>query len=160
MHLVKQELTRPTGLGFIIGVMKPQLTSYQKQFAQYRMTFGTNLLSSEIEESLRRASLACAENQKGETGIIDFFCGLYLQDGDEIARHFRGNFTEVVSRNFPIHRFGQEGLVAKVMLDQMTSGTDSCESGFSYRLQYSDELHRLLWLSARLANAVGKKSVR
>ena len=43
------------------------------------------------------------------------------------------------------------------MLDQMASDGESCaSSGFS--LNYSDDLHRVLWLSARLANAVGKKA--
>jgi len=46
--------------------MTPILSTYQKSFTQQRMTFGTNLLSSELAESLRRASLACAENQRTE----------------------------------------------------------------------------------------------
>lgn len=138
--------------------MSRLLTKHQKRLAQHRMTFATDLLSPEIAESLRRASLACAENQKGETGIIEFICGLYLQDQKEITSHFRGDFSELVSRTFPQHRFGQEGLVPRVMLDGMASGVDSCGSGFSYTLEYGDELHRLLWLSARLANAVGKKA--
>lgn len=138
--------------------MKPHLNNYQRRFAQHRMTFGTNLLSPELAESLRRASLACAENQKKETGIIDFFCGLYLQDRNEITLHFSGDFAAVVNLNFPIHRFGHEGLVPKVMLDEMTSETESCNSGFGFSLNYTDELHRLLWLSAKLANAVGKKA--
>jgi hypothetical protein len=75
------------------------------------MTFATHLLSPELAESLRRASLACAENQKKETGIIDFFCGLYLQDRNEISLHFSGDFGAAVGHNFPIHRFGHEGLV-------------------------------------------------
>jgi hypothetical protein len=54
-------------------------------------------------ESLRRASLACAENHKKETGIIDFFCGLYLQDRSEISHHFSGDFAAVVIQTFPIH---------------------------------------------------------
>ena len=95
---------------------------------------------------------------KDRAGIVDFICGLYLQDRHEIARHFSGDFAAVIDRNFPIHRFGQEGLVPKVMLDEMSSEADSCDSGFTCTLRYSDELHRLLWLSARLANAVGKKA--
>jgi hypothetical protein len=91
--------------------VKPRLNAYQRSFAQHRMTFATNLLSPELAESLRRASLACAENQKKETGIIDFFCGLYLQDRNEISLHFSGDFGAAVGHNFPIHRFGHEGLV-------------------------------------------------
>jgi hypothetical protein len=121
------------------------------------MTFGTNLLSPELAESVRRASLACAENQKKETGIIDFVCGLYLQDRNEIALHFSGDFAALVSQNFPIHRFGRDGLFPQVMLDQMASDGESCASG-GFSLNYSDDLHRVLWLSARLANAVGKKA--
>lgn len=137
--------------------MKRPLNTYQHRFAQHRMTFGTNLLSPELAESLHRASLACAENQKKETGIIDFVCGLYLQDRTEITLHFRGDFAALVGQNFPIHRFGREGLIPQVMLDQMTSEGESCASG-GFSLNYSDELHRVLWLSARLANAVGKKA--
>jgi hypothetical protein len=138
--------------------MKPDLSTYQRRFAQHRMTFGTDLLSPELGEALRRASLARAENQKKETGIIDFVCGLYLHDRDEIAPYLNGDFSAVVSQNFPIHRFGNEGLVPKTMLDQMTSDTESCSPGFGFSLNYSDELHRLLWVSAKLANAVGKKA--
>jgi hypothetical protein len=133
------------------------LSTFQKNFAQHQTTFGTNLLSADLAESLRRASLACAENQKGETGIVDLICGLYLQDPNEITLHFSGDFETIVSRTFPIHRFGREGLVPKVMLDQATSDDDSC-SGFGFSLRYTDELHNLLWLSARLANAVGKNA--
>jgi hypothetical protein len=137
--------------------MKPHLNTYQRRFAQHRMTFD-NLLSPELAESLLRASLACFENQRKETGIIEFFCGLYLQNQKEISTHFHGDFAAVVRQNFPKHRFGHEGLVPKVMLDQMTSEGASCDPGVMFSFQYSDELHRLLWLSARLANAVGKKA--
>jgi hypothetical protein len=41
------------------------------------------------------------------------------------------------------------------MLEQ--SASESGESGFSYFLNYSDDVLRLLWLSAKLANAVGNK---
>ncbi|HYB61514.1 MAG TPA: hypothetical protein VEH50_08550 [Methylomirabilota bacterium] len=140
--------------------MKPSLNTSQRSFSLQRMTFGTDLLSPEIAESLHRASLACAENQRKETGILDFFCGLYLQDRDAITPYFTGDFATIVSQNFPIHRFGREGLIPKVMLDQ-TASTDEaepCSSDFSFPLNYSDELHRLIWLSAKLANAVGKKA--
>lgn len=138
--------------------MKPHLTPYQRRFAQHEMTFGTNLLSTEVAEAARRASLACAENQKKETGIIDFVCGLYLQDRNEISLHFGGDFAALVSHNFPVHRFDREGLVPQRMLDGMMSEDDSSTSSFMFSLNYSDELHRVLWLSAKLANAVGKKA--
>ena len=137
--------------------MKLALSTFQKRFAQHQMTLGTNLLSPVLAESLRRASLACAENQKGESGIVDLICGLYLQDPNEITLHFTGDFEAIVSRTFPIHRFGREGLVPRVMLDHLTSEDESCSS-FGFPLRYTDELHHLLWLSARLANAVGKKA--
>jgi hypothetical protein len=140
--------------------MKLSLSTYQRSFSHQRILFDTDLLSPEITESLHRACLACAENQKKETGILDFFCGLYLQDRGGITPHFTGDFAAIVNQNFPIHRFGREGLALKVMLDHIAS-TDEFESGtpgFSFSLKYSDELHRLLWLSAKLANAIGKKA--
>ncbi len=53
-------------------------------------------------------------------------------------------------------RFGREGLVPRVMLDHVTSEDESCSS-FGFSMRYTDELHNLLWLSARPPNAVGKK---
>jgi len=135
--------------------MKIRLNDFQRGYAQQRITFFTDVLSLELAESLRRTSLACAENQKEQAGIIDVLCGLYLQDREEVTRHFRGDFTAVVSQNFPVHRFGREGLLPKVMLDGLTS--ESGESSFGFSLNYSDDVLRLLWLSQKLANAVGKK---
>ena len=114
------------------------------------------MLSVELGESLRRTSLACAENKKKQAGILELICGLYLQDRDEIARHFTGDFAGVVGQVFPLHRFGREGLLPKVMLDQATS--DSGEASFGYAIDYSDDVLQLLWLSEKLANAVGKKA--
>jgi hypothetical protein len=138
--------------------VKQHLNTYQRRFAQHRMTFNSNLLSPELAESLHRAALACAENQKKETGIIDFVCALYLHDRNEIALHFNGDFEVLVAKNFPVHRFGREGLVPKIMLDAMPSDAESCSSGVGFSVNYSDELLRVLWLSAKLANAVGKKA--
>lgn len=135
--------------------MKIRLNDFQRGYAQRRITFFTDLLSLELAESLRRTSLACAENQKEQAGIIDVLCGLYLQDSEEITRHFRGDFKGVVSQNFPVHRFGREGLMPKVMLDGLAS--ESGESSFSFSLNYSDDVLRLLWLGQKLANAVGKR---
>jgi hypothetical protein len=109
----------------------------------------------ELAESLRRTSLACAENQKKQAGIIDVLCGLYLQDRKEITRHFKGDLTAIVSQNFPVHRFGRGGLVPMVMLEEAAS--ESSESSFAFSLNYSDDVLRLLWLSQKLANALGKK---
>lgn len=131
------------------------LTPYQRKFAQHRMSFGTNLLSPELVQALLRAAVACAENQKDKTGIVDFFCGIYLQCSDEITPHFNGDFAALLNQNFPIHRTGHEGLAPKVPPNRETSGNDSA-IGWSVSLNYSDELHRLLWLSAGLANSVGK----
>jgi uncharacterized DUF497 family protein len=124
-------------------------------YAQHRLTFFGDGLSLELTESLRRTSLACAENQKKQAGIVDVLCGLYLQDPDEIKRHFSADFEGRVKQNFPSHRFGREGLFPKAVLEQLAS--DSGEAGFSFYLNYSDDVLRLLWLSRRLANAVGKK---
>lgn len=135
--------------------MTSTLTDYQRKIAQHRMTFD-HLLSSELEQSLRRASLACAENSKAETGIIDLFCGVYLESQKEVADHFGGDFAVVVRRNFPKHRFGDQGFIPEVMLDKITSDDDS--GGVGYPLKYSDELLRLLWLATGLANAVGKRA--
>jgi hypothetical protein len=135
--------------------MRISLNDFQRGYAHQRITFSSDVLSLELTESLRRTSLACAENQKKQAGIIDVFCGLYLQDRDEVARHFRGDFAAVVSRNFPVHRFGREGLFPKAMLQGLAA--ESSESSFSFSLNYSDDVLQLLWLSQKLANAVGKK---
>jgi hypothetical protein len=138
--------------------VKTILSEYQRRFAQHRMTFFDDLLSPDIAEALRRASLACFENQTKGTGIIDFLCALYLHDQTEIARHIRGDFPAVLKQHIPQHRFGQEGLVPKTMIEQAASESDSCDSGVMYPLDYDDDLLRLLWLAARLGNAVGKKA--
>jgi hypothetical protein len=135
--------------------MKSNLSDFQRGYAQHRITFSPDVLSLELAESLRRTSLACAENQKKQAGIIDVICGLYLQDRNEIARHFRGDFAAVVSRNFPVHRFGREGLFPKAMLQGLAS--ESGESSFFFSFNYSDDTLLLLWLSQKLANAVGKR---
>jgi hypothetical protein len=54
--------------------MELPLTAYQRQLAEQRIMFD-HPLASDLEEALRRASLACAENGKKETGLIEFFCG-------------------------------------------------------------------------------------
>jgi hypothetical protein len=123
------------------------------------MAFSFNLLSPEVAEALRRACLACAENQRKETGVLDFLCGLYLQFRHDLATHFTGDLASVVSQNFSIHRFGQEGLVPKNMLEGMTQDDPSdLANSFFYSVNLNDELLRLLWLSAKLSTAVGKKA--
>jgi hypothetical protein len=52
--------------------MEPPLTTYQRRLAEHRMMFD-HPLASDLEEALRRASLACAENGNKETGLIEFF---------------------------------------------------------------------------------------
>jgi hypothetical protein len=44
------------------------------------------------------------------------------------------------------------------MLDGAASENDSSVSSFGFSLNYSDDLLRLLWRSAKLANAVGRKT--
>jgi hypothetical protein len=97
--------------------------------------------------------LACSENEKEESGVVDFSCGLYLQFRDELNSYFQGDISAVVRQNFPVLRFGFQGTIPKVMLDNEASGG---EAGFHYSLKYSDGLLRLLWLSARIASSVGK----
>jgi hypothetical protein len=106
---------------------------------------------------LHKTALACAENHTKETGIIEFFCGLYLHYQDELARHFRGDFATVASRNFPNRRSGRMGLIPQAMLEKTAVDGGSCEVEFMYNLRFSDDLLRFLWLSATIANAVGKK---
>jgi len=117
----------------------------------WQLVGSANLLSPEIAEALRRTSLACSENEKEESGVVDFFCGLYLQFRDELNSYFQGDISVVVRQNFPVHRFGLPGTFPKVMLDNEASGG---EAGFHYSLKYSDGLLRLLWLSARIASSV------
>ncbi len=135
--------------------MKSPLNTYQRRFAEHSIVFGARLLSPDLRQFLFRASLACAENGKTETGVIDFICGLYLQNPDEIVRYFRGDFSALISRNFPVHRFGDEGLMLNVMRGQKHPGYGTVE-GIGFLLKYSDDLLELLWLSAQLANAVGE----
>ena len=70
--------------------MKVHLNVFQRRYAQHRITFFSDVLSLELAESLRRTSLACAENHKEQAGIIDVICGLYLQDRDENWTPFQG----------------------------------------------------------------------
>lgn len=135
--------------------MEPSPGEYQQSFARHRMTFG-DLLSPEVSESLHRASLACVDNEKKEVGIIDFLCGLYLRDPNALTPHLQGDFGGVLDRALPIHRFGGEGLMPKAAVEKAAEG-QGCEFIVSLP-RYTDELIRLLWKSARLANALGKKA--
>jgi hypothetical protein len=137
--------------------MKLSLNDHQRRMAMHQITFG-NSLSPEVAECLRRASLACADNKKTETGIVEFFCALYLQDPTELAVHFHGDFDSVLKNVIPVHRFGREGLFPQGMLDGIASEGDSSETGFGYTFHFSNELLRLLWLGTQIANAVGKKT--
>jgi hypothetical protein len=113
-------------------------------------------LAPDLDEALRRASLACAENGKKETGLIEFFCGLYLHYRKEISDHFTGDFDAVLTRTFPKHRYGAEGLVPDAVLEKVA--TDDESDGIMYSVKHSDEVLRLLWLATALANAVGKRA--
>jgi hypothetical protein len=136
--------------------MRPPLTDYQRSIAEDRIIFD-HLLAPDLEQSLLRASVACAENGKEETGIIEFFCGLYLQYQKEVADLFQGDFAAALEQNFPKHRFGVQGLFPEAVLNRATS--DDNDSGIPYiSMKYSDELLRLLWLATTLANAVGEKA--
>jgi hypothetical protein len=135
--------------------MEPPLTTYQRQLGEHRIMFD-HLLASDLEEALRRASLACAENGKKETGLIEFFCGLYLHYSKEVSDYFSGDFDVVLTRIFPKHRFGVEGLVPDAILEKAANDDES--GGFFYSVTHSDEVLRLLWLAMALANAVGKRA--
>lgn len=135
--------------------MEPPLTAYQRQLAEHHIMFDRPL-ALDLEQASHRGSLACAENGKEETGLIEFFCGLYLHYRKEIAAHFNGDFNAVLTRTFPKHRYGVEGLIHDAILEKAATDDESC--GFSYLVKHSDEVLRLLWLAMALANAVGKKA--
>ena len=135
--------------------MEPPLTAYQRQLAEHRIMFD-HPLASDLEEAVRGASLACAENGNKETGLIEFFCGLYLHYRKEVSDHFNGDFDAVLIRTFPKHRYGVEGLVPDAILEK--AATDDESGGFFYSVKHSDEVLRLLWLAVALANAVGKRA--
>ena len=113
-------------------------------------------LTPELEEAIRRASLACAENEKKETDLIDLFCGLYLHYKNELSDHFSGDVDVVLRKTFPKHRYGIEGLIPSAALEKATEDDD--DGGIMYSVKHSDEVLRLLWLATSLANAVGKRA--
>jgi hypothetical protein len=135
-------------------VMPDSLTDRQRQLAHHVLLFDRPL-SYEVAEALRRATLACAENRVSSSGVIEFFCGLYLQFEQELQSHFEGNMIGLVERTFPKHRFGEKGLVPEKVLENAASDDDS---SFSYSVALSDELIRLLWTATRLADAVGRRT--
>src|SRR5262245_44134483 len=93
--------------------MTVPLNPHQRSFAEHRLVLDSNLLSPALAEAVRRECLACAENQKAETGLIDFVGAMYLQFETEFARYFTGDFSALVSQRFPVHRFGREGLLPR-----------------------------------------------
>jgi hypothetical protein len=133
----------------------PPLTNYQRQLAEHRIMFD-HLLAPDLEEAVRRTSLACAENGKKETDLIELFCGLFLHFRREVSDHFSGDFDAVLNRTFPNHRYGVQGLVPDALLEKIT--TDDESGGIFYSVKHSDEVLRLLWVATALANAVGKKA--
>jgi hypothetical protein len=135
--------------------MEPPLTAYQRQSAEHHITFDRPL-SHDLDEALHRTSLACAENDKKEAGLIELFSGLYLHYRKEIADHFNGDFHAVLTQTFPRHRYGVEGLIPDAMLEK--AATDDESGGFFYSVKRSDDVLRLLWLAMALANAVGKRA--
>jgi hypothetical protein len=130
-------------------------TDYQRRLAEHRIMFD-HPLAPDVEEAVRRASLACAENGKKETDLLELFCGLYLHYQRELSDHFSGDFDTVLRRTFPKHRYGIKGLVPDAVLEKVT--TDDESGGIFYSVKHSDEVLRLLWLATALANAVGKRA--
>jgi hypothetical protein len=142
MSLISWETAMPT-----------LLTERQRQLA-HQVLFFDRPLAYEVAEALQRTTLACAEN-KVPTGIPQFFCGLYLQFGQELQSHFDGNAVALLERTFPKHRFGEKGLVTEKVLENAASDSDS---SFGYSVALSDDLIRLLWAATRLADAVGRRT--
>ena len=134
--------------------MPVQLTDRQRRLAHHVLLFDRPL-AYEVAEALQRATLACAENKVAPTGILEFFCGLYLQFGQELQCHFEGNVVALLERIFPKHRFADKGLVTENVLENAASDNDS---SFGYSVVLSDSLIRLLWTATRLADAVGRRT--
>jgi len=134
--------------------MPTDLTKPQRQLAHHVLLFDRPL-SSEVSEALQRATLACSENRVASTGLIEFFCGLFLQFRQELQAHFDGDIGALVMRSLPKHRFGDKGLVTERVLENAASDEDS---SFGYSVVLSDSLLRLLWSATRLASAVGRKT--
>ena len=134
------------------------LTQHQRQFAQYVLMFDRFIFSqplpyemahNELALAFQRATLGCAENKLEQTGLKEFFCGLYLQYREQLELYFSGDLYTLVQRTFPKHRFGEAGLMPEQV---------STSEGFGYSIDLADNLLRLLWLAARLSNAVGEKA--
>ncbi len=153
-HRIQVEITREPDPAS--AREKSPKAKYQRTLALQRLVFD-RMLSADLDESLHKTALACAENHKEETGLVEFFCGLYLHFQDEMTQHFEGDFEAVLNGNLPKHRSGRLGLIPEGILDKATSDGDSAEAAYMYNVRFTDDLLRLLWLSARLANAVGKK---
>jgi hypothetical protein len=134
--------------------MPTPLTDQQRKLAHHVLLFDRPL-AHEVAEALQRTTLACAENKVVSTGILPFFCGLYLQFGQELQSHFEGNAVALLERTFPKHRFGDKGLVTEKVLENAASDIDS---SFGYSVVLSDDLIRLLWAATRLADAVGRRT--
>jgi hypothetical protein len=132
------------------------LTQQQRQFAHNVLMFDQfifgqplpyEMKDNELAQAFQRATFGCAENKLEQTGITEFFCGLYLQYQDQLKLYFSGNLDTLVQRTFSKHRFGEAGLMPEHL-----------SGGFSCTINLSDNLLRLLWLAARLSNAVGEKA--
>jgi hypothetical protein len=134
--------------------MPIELTKPQRQLAHHVLLFDRPL-AAEMAEALQRATLACAENSLAPTGLIEFFCGLFLQFKEELQNHYDGDVGKLVERTFAKHRFGDKGLVTEKVLKNLASDEDS---SFGYSVVLSDSLLRLLWTATRLSGAVGRKT--
>lgn len=134
------------------------LTKQQRQFAHHflmfdRLIFGQpgpdEMKDYDLAQAFQRATLASAENNLEQTGVTEFFCGLYLQYQEQLKLYFNGDLDTLVQRTFLKHRFGDAGLIPE---------QESDSGGIGYDINLSDNLLRLLWLAARLSNAVGEKT--
>jgi hypothetical protein len=128
--------------------VKLHLSDQQRNFALHRIMFD-DLLSHEVAECLRRASLAwywifsarCTSktrrnlaNTSGETSR-------------PWLRKISRSIVTVVRAYFP-----------QSMLEAAASDNDESGGGYGYLIRCTDEFVRLIWLATRLSNAVGKKT--
>ena len=135
--------------------MATKLTKQQHDYATHVLMFDRPF-SHDVNEAIHRAGVGCADNGIPATGVIEFFCGLYLQFSERLDSYFAGDLRGVVTRVFPTHRFGDMGMMPERAIDDAAS--DEQSGGFVYSIHFGDEIFRPLWTARQLAGAVGKKA--
>lgn len=132
--------------------MAQTLTELQKAEVSHQLLMG-RLLSPGLAETMTRATLASAENGKPETNLPQFVAALYLEFGENLARHFAGDLEVFLKEVLPNHRRGDHGLIPEKSLHE---AGESCDFGFGWKIKIGEDLGRILWNSSRLSSAVGK----